>query len=172
VTIDSEYFVGRAIDPDRAMSDGRQEGGDMSTAGAENEELDPKSWLRVELLSHGHMCTLVLRGTLSGTSIAALEAQVDQLGCIPCDLVVVDVSGLTAVDAVGANVLLGLYHYVHGRGGTLRITGASGPIATTLRQYAVEYAEADEAVTSAIDGSAEPSTTPLTDLDGGQALLA
>lgn len=44
------------------------------------------------------------------------EAQVDQLGCIPCDDVVVDASGLTVLDAVGANVFHGLYHYVNGRG--------------------------------------------------------
>jgi anti-anti-sigma regulatory factor len=142
----------------------------MSSAKATNEEQKPESWLRVELLSHSR--TLVLDGALSDTSIAAQEAQVDQLGCIPCDLVVVDASGLTALDAVGANVLLGLYHYVHGRGGTLRITGARGPIATTLRQYAVEYAEADEAVTGAIDDSGEPTTNTLTDLDDGKTLRA
>jgi anti-anti-sigma regulatory factor len=128
---------------------------------------------RVELQSRGRTCILVLGGRLTGTSIAALEAQVDQLGCIPCDDVVVDASGLTALDPVGANVLLGLFHYVNGRGGTLRISGARGSIATTLRQYAVEYAEADDALTKAIDETrGERRSEPLTDRDGGPALLA
>jgi hypothetical protein len=110
------------------------------------------------------------------TSIAALEAQVDQLGCIPCDDVVVDGGGLVAIDPVGANVLLGLHHYVGGRGGTLRITGATGPIATILRRYAIEYAEADEDGARAIDDPAaetEPgSAAPSPGLGGDQALLA
>jgi hypothetical protein len=74
---------------------------------------------------------------------------------------------------VGANVLLGLFHYVNGRGGTLRISGARGSIATTLRQYAVEYAETDDALTKAIDETTgERRSEPLTDRDGGQSLLA
>lgn len=96
--------------------------------------------LRVELQSHGRTCTLVLFGVLCATSIAALEAQIDQLGCIPCDDVVVDVRGLRGLDPVGVNVLLGLDHYVAGRGGSLWITGAVGQIATTLRKYASECA--------------------------------
>jgi anti-anti-sigma regulatory factor len=122
---------------------------DRGTVADDGNETGP--WLRVELHTQGRRCTLVLCGMLWGTSIAALEAQVDQLGCLPYDHVVVDVGGLEALDPVGANVLLGLYHYVHGRGGNLRITGARGPVATALRQYAVEYAEADEHLTRAID---------------------
>src|ERR1700733_1308076 len=128
------------------------------------EGAEPGAWLRVELRSAGRTCTVVLQGALSDTSIAALEAQVDQLGCIPCDDVVVDASGLTALDAVGANVLLGLYHYVNGRGGTLRITGARGPIASTLRQYAFEYAETDDALVKSIDeAGGQPAGGPMTD---------
>jgi anti-anti-sigma factor len=128
---------------------------------------------RVELQSRGRTCILVVSGRLTAASIAALEAQVDQLGCLPCDDVVVDAAGLTALDPVGANVLLGLFHYVNGRGGTLRISGARGSIARTLRQYAVEYAETDVALTEAIDESAgESDTEGLTDLDDGQTLLA
>ena len=128
---------------------------------------------RVELQSRGRTCILVLGGRLTGASIAALEAQVDQLGCLPCDDVVVDASGLTALDPVGANVLLGLFHYVEGRGGTLRISGARGPVAGALRQYAVEYAESDDGLSRVIDETGgERGAGPLTDRDGGQALLA
>jgi anti-anti-sigma regulatory factor len=135
---------------------------------------DPR--LRAELRSQDRTSTLVLRGTLGTTSIAALEAQVDQLGCIPCDDVVVDVGGLTALDPVGAKVLLGLYHYVGGRGGTLRITGATGAIATILSRYAIEYAEADGELARAIDDPGAErhpgSAGPPPGFDGGQALLA
>ncbi len=75
---------------------------------------------------------VILSGTLCGTSIAALEAQVDQLGAACCDQVVVDVSGLTEVDSVGASVLLGLSHYVAARGGELKIVGATGQVGSTL----------------------------------------
>jgi anti-anti-sigma regulatory factor len=114
-------------------------------------------WFRVELHSQGRTCRLALSGGLCDTSIAALEAQVDQLGCIPCDDVEVDVRRLTALDSVGANVLLGLHHYVDGRGGRLRITGATGTIAETLRQYLLEYTEADEHMMRALGGGPSPT---------------
>jgi anti-anti-sigma factor len=145
----------------------------VSDRGTDRSENPSESWLRVELHQGDRSCTLVLRGTLSHTSITALEAQMDQLGCLPCHEVVVDVRGLTALDAVGANVLLGLYYYVDARGGHLRIVGAAGPIATTLRQYAIEYAEAEDSLTNTIDD--QPAEVPdhrITDHDGGQALLA
>jgi anti-anti-sigma factor len=92
-------------------------------------------WLRVELRTFGRICRLILSGSLSGTSIAALEAQVDQLGCAPFDAVVIDVRRLTALDAVGARVLFGLYHYVEAKGGQLRIVGATKQVASTLRRF-------------------------------------
>jgi len=96
---------------------------------------DTADWLRVELRTFGRVCRLVLSGALSGTSIAALEAQVDQLGCTPFEKVVVDVSKLTSMDPVGARVLFGLYHYVEAKGGKLKIVGASKQIESTLRRF-------------------------------------
>lgn len=169
---DIDWCVGICPGDDDAPG-GWKGGGMREAGGAAPERGKLESWLRIELESQGRTCTVVLHGALSDTSIAALQAQVDQLGCLPCDDVVVDASGLTALDAVGANVLLGLYHYVNGRGGTLRITGARGTIATALRQYAVEYAETDDGLTNAIDEAAGQSAAePVTDLDGGRELLA
>jgi anti-anti-sigma factor len=88
--------------------------------------------LVVELDVHGTACRLTLRGELRGTSLAALEAQVDQLGCLPCEQVVVDMGAVTALDEVGAKVILGLYYYVLGRGGSLRVAGMSGDVARSL----------------------------------------
>jgi anti-anti-sigma regulatory factor len=95
------------------------------------EEVAP--FLEVELDGSAPICRLILRGALCHTSIAALEALVDQLGCLPCNRVVLELRHLTALDTVGANVILGLYYYVVGRGGELRVSGATGPIAATLR---------------------------------------
>lgn len=92
-----------------------------------------RDWLKVELQSDGATCTLNLIGALSGTSIAALEAQVDQLGATPWKDVIIDVRLLKAIDAVGANVLVGLNHYIIARGGRLTVVGARGDVATTLR---------------------------------------
>jgi anti-anti-sigma factor len=130
-------------------------------------EDDAAPWLGVELHSHGRTCTLTLRGELRATSLAALEAQVDQLGCVPCDDVVVDVHQLAALDSVGANVLLGLHHYVDGRGGHLRIIGATAAIASALHQYALEYSEADVGLTSALDGSGPLPASPRTRPEAG-----
>jgi anti-anti-sigma factor len=93
-------------------------------------------WFQVELQSRESRCTLILSGALCGTSIAALEAQVDQLGSMRCDHVIIDVHGLTKVDAVGASVLLGLYHYVAAKGGEMRIVGASSQVAPILHATA------------------------------------
>ena len=89
--------------------------------------------LRVDLDVRGVLCRLTLRGELCGTSLAALEAQVDQLGCMPCERVVIDMRHVTRLDEVGAKVLLGLYYYVLGRGGELRVTAPTGAVADTLR---------------------------------------
>jgi ABC-type transporter Mla MlaB component len=121
---------------------------------AESAEAETGWWLRVELHNHLDSCTLVLDGELRDTSIAALEAQVDQLGCLRCDDVTLDVHGLRGIDAVGANVLLGLHHYVDGRGGRLRIVGATERIGAALHQFALEYSEADDELTRTLDGSA------------------
>ena len=45
----------------------------------------------------------------------------------------VELRHLTALDAVGANVILGLYYYVVGRGGEFHVSGATAPIAAMLR---------------------------------------
>jgi anti-anti-sigma factor len=87
----------------------------------------------VELVGDGPTCTLTLSGSLSGTSIAALEAQVDQLGSTPCRDVIIDVRLLSAIDQVGVNVLVGLNHYVEARGGQMTVVGASGEVAAALR---------------------------------------
>jgi len=100
-------------------------------------------WLRVVRRNHGRTCTLVLCGALCTSSIGVLEVQVDQLGRLPCDDVVVDVQGLETIDAIGANVLLGLYHYVQGRGGRLRVTGATDQIALMLRRRGPEFVDGD-----------------------------
>ena len=94
----------------------------------------PEDWLRVELRVSGEVCTLVLSGVLSGTSIAALEAQVDQLSCTACGDVVLDVRRLKELDRTGASALSGLYHYVKARGGRYRIVGATDQVARMISE--------------------------------------
>ncbi|MCU1494719.1 MAG: hypothetical protein JWO62_2483 [Acidimicrobiaceae bacterium] len=84
------------------------------------------------------VCVLKLRGVLRDTSIAALEAQIDQLACTRCDSVVVDLDELTAIDTVGINVLTGLGHYVRGLGGHLELIGARGQVAEVIEDAARE----------------------------------
>jgi anti-anti-sigma factor len=89
--------------------------------------------LQVELDVQGPACSLTLRGELCGGSLAALTAQVDQLVCLPCERVVVNMGQVTRLDQAGAKVILGLYYYVLGKGGVLRVTGLAGQVAETLR---------------------------------------
>jgi hypothetical protein len=91
---------------------------------------DAPPYLEVELCATGVTCRLILRGTLCATSLSALEAQVDQLGCLPCEHVVVQ--QLVECDEVGAKVILGLYYYVIGKGAALRMTGCAENVRTTL----------------------------------------
>jgi anti-anti-sigma regulatory factor len=90
-------------------------------------------YLEVELAATGVTCRLTLRGTLCATSLSALEAQVDQLGCMPCEQVVVDMHQLIELDEVGAKVILGLYYYVVGKGGELRLTECVETVRATLQ---------------------------------------
>ena len=96
-------------------------------------ETEPEAVLQVELEAMGTSCRLTLRGDLCDTSLSALEVQVDQLGCLPCERVIVDLRQLTRLDPIGAKVILGLYHYVVGRGGEMRITEANGAVTAALQ---------------------------------------
>jgi anti-anti-sigma regulatory factor len=53
---------------------------------------------------------------------------------MPCQDVVVDLRSVVRLDAVGANVLLGLYHYVIARGGTFGVTEAPEEVAAVLQE--------------------------------------
>ena len=90
----------------------------------------------VELESGETTGTLTLRGVLGAASIAGLEAQIDQLGCMPCREVIIDLRLVTELEPIGANVILGLYHYVVGRGGQLRAVVPAGQIAAALDSVA------------------------------------
>jgi anti-anti-sigma factor len=109
------------------------ERGDSPAEDPEVPATAPAPTLQVELAVLGASCRLSLRGELGGRSLAALEAQVDQLGCPPCEQVVIDMGHVTALDEVGAKVLLGLYYYALGRGGSLQVTGMTGKVAEILR---------------------------------------
>jgi anti-anti-sigma factor len=75
---------------------------------------------------------LTFSGELNRTSIAALEVQIDQIGCSECSDVVLDVFALRKLDSVGTRVLIGLDHYVRALGAALAITGATGQVAEAL----------------------------------------
>ena len=92
----------------------------------------PAPVLTVETEVVGSASVLRLRGALTAGSIAALEAQVDQLSCLPCHDVAIDLRGLTALDADGAGIIDCLCYYVIGRGGRPSVVGATGEVARAL----------------------------------------
>lgn len=77
-------------------------------------------------------CVLNLRGRLCRDTVSLLDRHVDRLGCRWCDEVVVDLRSLELIDEVGARLLVGLGHYVGGRGGTFRIQGARADIGVVI----------------------------------------
>lgn len=93
--------------------------------------------LTVEFASRASLCMLTLTGELNGSSIAALEVQIDQIGCSQCSRVVLDVSALRKLDSVGTRVLVGLDHYVRALGARMAITGAAGQVAEALTTSAL-----------------------------------
>jgi anti-anti-sigma regulatory factor len=99
-------------------------------------EVTSEPLLIVELVTWGGTCRVLLRGALRDCTIAALEAQVDQLGRTPCAAVVIDVRHLTEMDTVGAKVIVGLHHYVVARGGMLWVEGPSDAVAEVLNSVA------------------------------------
>jgi anti-anti-sigma factor len=88
--------------------------------------------LTVEFASTASLCVLTLTGDLNGSSIAALEVQIDQIGCSMCSRVVINVCALRNVDSVGVRVLVGLDNYVRALGARSVITGATGKVAEVL----------------------------------------
>ena len=89
--------------------------------------------LSVEFSGKGPLCVLTLNGELSESSIAALEVQIDQIGCSGCEYVIVDVSKVTAIDASGARVMVGLATYVGALGAHLTVSGAHDDVAEALK---------------------------------------
>jgi anti-anti-sigma factor len=99
--------------------------------------------LSVELRGGAATCVLVLRGALTSTSIVALEVQIDQLSCMDFDEVVLDIADLVMIDAIGANVLTGLYHYAEARGAQVTAIGASPEVASVLAATPLPFGDAE-----------------------------
>jgi anti-anti-sigma factor len=118
-----------------------REGKQMSDVDALNSTDTALSVLMVGFTSAGSSCTLTLIGELNGTSIPALEAQIDQIGGSDCQNVVLDVSGLVAIDSVGVRVLTGLNHYGRGLGAHLTVIGASGQVAEALAATSLDLVD-------------------------------
>jgi anti-anti-sigma factor len=92
----------------------------------------PSPSLTVELHLLGATCVLALAGDLVATTVAALEAQLEQLAYLPARDVVLDLVNLATLDAVGSSVLVGLSHYARGRGGHMTTMGANESVAGRL----------------------------------------
>jgi anti-anti-sigma factor len=78
------------------------------------------------------VCVLTLSGQLTRTSVAALDAQVDQIGCSKCTELILDVTGLIGLDAVGSRALVGLSVYLRALGARLTVNGANEALAEAM----------------------------------------
>lgn len=88
--------------------------------------------LAIEFHLFGATTVIRLHGSLGGSSLPVLQAQIDQLACIgPCN-VEFELSGLRHLDATGVSLLVGIHHYVLAFGGTVTLAGATGDVALAL----------------------------------------
>jgi anti-anti-sigma regulatory factor len=85
-------------------------------------------------------CVLRMRGRLCQDTVAVFDRHVDRLGWSWCDEVVVDLSSVVLMDRVGARLVVGLGHYVAGRGGRFGVQGASPEHAAVMRAAEAELA--------------------------------
>jgi anti-anti-sigma regulatory factor len=83
-------------------------------------------------------CVLRLRGRLCADTVSLLDRHVDRLGCRWCDRVTVDLRRLDHLDPVGAKLLVGLGHYVVGRGGQFDLEGVPAAMDPVIRAAAAE----------------------------------
>jgi anti-anti-sigma factor len=96
--------------------------------------------LDVTLHQSDPVCVIGLHGELCVDSLHVLEGEFDRLGCTSCHTVVLDLSGLEAIDEAGCNVLAGLHYYVTARGGRLTVSGANPRIRHALAETPVRHA--------------------------------
>jgi len=89
--------------------------------------------LTTSLYEAGSVTVLGLAGALETTSLAAVDAQVEQIACTDCRQLVVEASRLTDLDPAGVEVLVDLACAMAARGGQLRVRGATGQVAEILR---------------------------------------
>jgi anti-anti-sigma factor len=94
--------------------------------------------LNVQFTIEDLVCTLRLSGVLVADSIVDFESQIDRLGCTTFRTVALDLSQLSQLDAVGANVILGFHHYVGARQARMLVCGASESIASLLNQLELD----------------------------------
>lgn len=90
----------------------------------------------------GSVCVLRLDGSLHTGSLSAVQCQFDRLGRTPCGCVVLDLSAVSDIDPAGARLLTGLFHYVVGRGGRLRVVGWRPDLSLALADTALRAAYA------------------------------
>ena len=83
-------------------------------------------------------CVLRLTGRLCADTVRLLDNHVDLLGCRACDEVVIDLTGLEAMDPVGARLIVGFGHYVAARGGRFRVDGAAPTVRKMIDRAEIE----------------------------------
>ena len=84
--------------------------------------------------------TLRLRGRLCSDTVRLLDTHVDLIGCHSCDEVILDLHALDTMDEVGARLVVGLGHYVAGRGGRFALEGAVAAISSMIARAEVDLA--------------------------------
>ena len=72
--------------------------------------MDPT--LTVELSTHEQLCVLRMTGELNHSSVPALQAQMDQIGCSQCYEVLLDLTALRGVDVTGLGALVRLDRHI------------------------------------------------------------
>jgi anti-anti-sigma regulatory factor len=94
--------------------------------------LMPADILKVSLTTRGSYSTVRFEGALVADTVQAVQAAVDSLGSLRCEVVVVDLRAVNQCDAVGQSVISGLLSYLGGRGVRGLIRAGSSSIASQI----------------------------------------
>jgi hypothetical protein len=90
--------------------------------------------LKVYVTMTGAECTLWLVGSLLGDSVYELQTQIDRLGSLEFETLLINCAELVEVDEVGSSVLSGIQHYAAGRGAGFLVQATPPCMAATLAQ--------------------------------------
>lgn len=95
---------------------------------------------------------IVIKGRVTIETESSIDAVVTRVGAVHPQKIVIEVSGLESMSALGLGVLMLLRHTVIHRGGWVRVAGLNGKMLERFKEHHLEgYFERFDTVDDAVD---------------------